>query len=43
MKPVFTHSALHVQNLERSVAFYRDYCKLTVVDEHGEGPNDHAV
>ena len=43
MKPVFTHCALHVQNLERSVAFYRDFCKLTVVDEHGEGPNDHAV
>ena len=43
MKPAFTHCALHVQNLERSVAFYRDYCKLTVVDEHGEAPNDHAI
>ena len=43
MKPVFTHCALHVQDLKRSVAFYRDFCQLTVVDEHGEGPNDHAI
>ena len=24
MKPVFTHCALHVQDLKRSLAFYRD-------------------
>jgi len=38
MKPVFTHCALHVQDLGRSVEFYRDFCQLKVVDEHGEGP-----
>ena len=43
MKPVFTHCALHVRDLQKSVAFYQDYCGLKVVDEHGEGPNDHAV
>ena len=43
MKTAFTHCALHVQDLEQSVAFYRDYCGLKVVGEHGSGPNDHAV
>ena len=43
MQTAFTHCALHVQNLEASVAFYRDYCGLKAVGEHGEGPNDHAV
>lgn len=37
MKPAFTHCALHVQDLERSIAFYRDYCGLEIVKEHGEG------
>jgi catechol 2,3-dioxygenase-like lactoylglutathione lyase family enzyme len=43
LKPAFTHCALHVQDLEQSVVFYRDYCGLKVVDEHGQGPNDHAI
>ena len=43
MNPAFTHFAMHVGDLGRSVAFYSDYCGLKVVDEHGEGPNDHAV
>ena len=43
MKPVFTHCALHVRNLEASMAFYREFCGLKIVEEHGEGPNDHAV
>ncbi len=29
--------------MDRAVAFYRDFCGLDVVREHGEGPNDHAV
>ena len=43
MKTAFTHCALHVEDLDASVAFYRDYCGLKAVGEHGEGPNDHAV
>ena len=43
MPPAFTHNALHVRDLDASVAFYRDYCGLAKVSEHGEGPNDHAV
>jgi catechol 2,3-dioxygenase-like lactoylglutathione lyase family enzyme len=37
MKPVFTHCALHVRDLDRSIAFYRSYCGLELVKEHGEG------
>lgn len=37
MKPAFTHCALHVRDLDKSVAFYRDYCGLEIVKEHGEG------
>jgi lactoylglutathione lyase len=37
MKPAFTHCALHVRDLDPSLAFYRSYCGLEVVKEHGEG------
>jgi catechol 2,3-dioxygenase-like lactoylglutathione lyase family enzyme len=37
MKPAFTHCALHVRDLDQSVAFYRSYCGLEIVKEHGEG------
>ena len=37
MTPAFTHCALHVRDLDRSIAFYRSYCGLEVVKEHGEG------
>lgn len=36
MRPVFTHCALHVADLERSIAFYREHCGMAVVGEHGE-------
>jgi lactoylglutathione lyase len=32
-----THCALHVHDLDRSVAFYRSYCGLSIVKAHGEG------
>ena len=37
MTPAFTHCALHVRDLDQSIAFYRDYCGLEIVKEHGEG------
>lgn len=37
MKPAFTHCALHVSDLDKSIAFYRSYCGLEIVKEHGEG------
>lgn len=43
MQTRFTHCALHVQDMRRSVDFYREFCGLEVVREHGHGPNDHAT
>jgi catechol 2,3-dioxygenase-like lactoylglutathione lyase family enzyme len=37
MTPSLTHCALHVRDLDRSIAFYRSYCGLDIVKEHGEG------
>jgi catechol 2,3-dioxygenase-like lactoylglutathione lyase family enzyme len=37
MKPAFTHCALHVSDLDTSIAFYRSYCGMEIVKEHGEG------
>jgi len=37
MTPEFTHCALHVRNLDESIAFYESYCGLHVVKEHGKG------
>lgn len=37
MIPAFTHCALHVRDLGESIAFYRDYCGMAIVKEHGEG------
>ena len=37
MKPAFTHCALHVRDLDQSIAFYRSYCGLERVSEHGKG------
>ena len=33
----FTHCALHVRDLDESITFYRSYCGLDVVREHGQG------
>ncbi len=37
MTPAFTHCALHVRDLDASIEFYRRYCGLEIVKEHGEG------
>lgn len=37
MTPAFTHCALQVSDLDASVAFYRRYCGMEIVKEHGEG------
>ena len=36
MTPEFTHCALHVRDLEESIAFYESYCGLRIVKEHGK-------
>jgi len=33
MRPVLTHLALHVRDLDTSMTFYRDYCGMQVVHE----------
>jgi catechol 2,3-dioxygenase-like lactoylglutathione lyase family enzyme len=35
MTPAFTHCALHVADLDRSIDFYARYCGLKIVKEHG--------
>ena len=37
MTPEFTHCALHVRDLDESIAFYESYCGLRIVKEHGKG------
>ena len=37
MTPEFTHCALHVRDLDQSIAFYQSYCGLGIVKEHGQG------
>jgi catechol 2,3-dioxygenase-like lactoylglutathione lyase family enzyme len=38
MRPILTHVALHVRDIEASLAFYRAYCGLEVIhDRGGEG------
>ncbi len=42
MRAELTHCALHVRDLDESIAFYESYCGLTVVKEHGRG-HDRTV
>ena len=35
MDPKLTHIAMHVEDLDAAVAFYRDLCKMNVVHERG--------
>jgi len=40
MSPTMTHICLHVKELDDCVRFYKDYCKMNVIDERvnaGEG------
>jgi catechol 2,3-dioxygenase-like lactoylglutathione lyase family enzyme len=37
MTPEFTHCALHVRDLDQSIAFFQSYCGLRIVKEHGQG------
>jgi catechol 2,3-dioxygenase-like lactoylglutathione lyase family enzyme len=37
MTPQFTHCALHVRNLDESIAFCESYCGLRIVKKHGGG------
>lgn len=37
MWPRMTHVALHVENLDRCVDFYRRYCKMEIIHERTKG------
>lgn len=37
MRPVLTHIALHVKDLDACLEFYRDYCGLQITHERREG------
>ncbi len=43
MKPAFTHCALHVRDVDASVAFYERFCGLTEVHAHGDDPLQRTV
>ncbi len=36
MRPVLTHIALHVRDLDACLAFYQDFCGLTVTQARGD-------
>jgi len=38
-----THCALHVQDIDATIAFYRDFCGMDVVREHGASPRERTV
>lgn len=37
MTVTFTHCAMQVADLDRSIDFYARYCRMRIVKEHGEG------
>jgi catechol 2,3-dioxygenase-like lactoylglutathione lyase family enzyme len=39
MRPILTHLALHVCDVDVSIDFYSRYCQLSVVHERGTGPD----
>jgi catechol 2,3-dioxygenase-like lactoylglutathione lyase family enzyme len=43
IKASLTHCALHVADIDASIAFYRDFCGLKVVHSHGEEPSGRTV
>lgn len=43
MTPVFTHCALHVQDVDASIDFYSRYCGMTVVHSHGSSAKERTV
>lgn len=43
MRTAFTHCALHVRDVDTSIAFYERYCGLKVVHSHGDKPGDRTV
>lgn len=43
MSSAFTHCALHVQDIDASVAFYEKYCGMSVVRSHGSNPDEKTV
>lgn len=43
MKTTITHCALHVADIDASIAFYDVFCGLKLVHEHGDDPASRTV
>lgn len=43
MKTTFTHCALHVQDMDVTIAFYERFCGMKVVHSHGRNPEERTV
>jgi len=43
MRPLLTHIALHVRDLQESLAFYRDYGRLEVIHDRGGDGSKRVV
>ena len=37
MRPILTHIALHVRDLDACIAFYRDFCDMKLAHERSDG------
>lgn len=42
-RTAFTHCAIHVKDMDASIAFYETYCGLAVSHEHGATPEERTV
>ncbi len=43
MSATLTHIALHARDFDKSLAFYREYCRLDTVHERRDAVTGHAV
>ena len=43
MKPIMTHLALHVRDLEACIAFYRDFCAMTIVHQRSDQDGGNRI
>lgn len=43
MKTTFTHCALHVQDMDATIAFYERFCAMKIVHSHGRNREERTV